>query len=76
MHITRECLKPIGPIDTNSLPPFNYVLSAVKAHTTTHCLFDREHHCASQLLRPVMHNATISVSYTNNMLYTVLFISI
>ena len=32
MHITRVGLKPIGPIVANSLPTFNYLLSAVQAH--------------------------------------------
>jgi hypothetical protein len=76
MHITRACLKPIGPSGTNSHPPLNYLLAAVQAHTTTHCMFYIEKHWASHLLRPTIYIATFTVNHTNDMLDNVLFIRV
>ena len=39
-------------------------------------MFYREQHWASQLLKPVMHKAIFTLSHTNDILYTVLFIGI
>jgi hypothetical protein len=51
--------EPIGQIAPNWAPNWSYLLSAVQVHTTTHCRFYREHHCAPHVLRPVLRKSIL-----------------
>jgi hypothetical protein len=50
----RTDIKSIGPIAPNWTPHWSYLLSAIQAHTTTHCTDYTENNWATYPLRPVI----------------------